>query len=84
MSAAITNPILMKRTVIALLLLVSCETNQPTERYGFVARLGRDTVSVKSVTRRGKMTLVSDEVAVRCGVTESATSAPTGVPDCSA
>jgi hypothetical protein len=51
----------MKRIVIGFLLLVSCETNQPTERYGFVARLGRDTVSVESVTRRGN-TLVSDEV----------------------
>ena len=51
----------MKRTVIGVLLLAGCETNQPEERYGFVARLGRDTVSVESVTRRGN-TLVSDEV----------------------
>ena len=51
----------MKRTAIAFLLLVGCDTNQPTERYGFVALLGRDTVSVESVTRRGN-TLVSDEV----------------------
>lgn len=51
----------MKRIVIAFLALVSCSTNRPSERYGFVARLGRDTVSVESVTRRGN-TLVSDEV----------------------
>ena len=51
----------MKRIVIALLLLAGCESNQPSERYGFVALLGRDTVSVESVTRRGNK-LVSDEV----------------------
>ncbi|HYN81876.1 MAG TPA: hypothetical protein VES88_10275 [Gemmatimonadaceae bacterium] len=43
----------MKRIVIAVLLLAGCETNEPSERYGFVALLGRDTVSVESVTRRG-------------------------------
>ena len=51
----------MKRLVFAVFLLAGCESNQPAERYGFVARLGRDTVSVESVTRGGN-TLVSDEV----------------------
>jgi hypothetical protein len=51
----------MKRIVLVFSALVGCTTNQPTERYGFVARLGRDTVSVESVTRRGHK-LVSDEV----------------------
>jgi hypothetical protein len=51
----------MKRLVIALLTLAACRNNQPEERYGFLARLGRDTVSIESVTRRGN-TLVSDEV----------------------
>ena len=50
----------MKRIVVVLLAVAGCTTNQPTEHYGFVARLGRDTVSVESVTRRGN-TLVSDE-----------------------
>lgn len=51
----------MKRIVPAVLLLAACGREQPSERYGFVARLGRDTVSVESVTRRGN-TLTSDEV----------------------
>lgn len=51
----------MKRIAVAVLLLAACGTNQRTERYGFVAELGRDTVSVESVTRSGN-TLVSDEV----------------------
>jgi hypothetical protein len=51
----------MKRLVIAVLLLAGCDARQPEERYGFIARLGRDTVSVESVTRRGNK-IVSDEV----------------------
>ena len=51
----------MKRLVIGFLLLAACASDQPTERYGFVARLGRDTVSVESVTR-SRNKLVSDEV----------------------
>ena len=54
----------MKRFVLPALLLAACardEPDEPAERYGFVARLGNDTVSVESVTRRGN-TLVSDAV----------------------
>jgi hypothetical protein len=51
----------MKRFVFAALTIAACSPSQPTERYGFIARLGRDTVSVESVTRRGN-TLTSDEV----------------------
>jgi hypothetical protein len=51
----------MKRAVVAVLLLAACRPDQPTERYGFVARLGNDTVSVESVSRRGN-TITSDEV----------------------
>ena len=42
------------------LLLISCN-NTPAEHYGFIARLGSDTISVESVTRQGN-TLISDEV----------------------
>jgi hypothetical protein len=52
------------RTIILFLVplvLVACSNGGPGERYGFVARLGRDTLSVDRVTRRGN-TLVSDEV----------------------
>src|SRR4051812_15898552 len=51
----------MKRIVFALLVLAACSKNQPAERYGFVTLLGRDTISIESVTRSGN-TLMSDEV----------------------
>src|SRR6187455_2003597 len=51
----------MKYLIVAGLGLTACQANQPTERYGFIARLGRDTVSVESVTRRGN-TVTSDAV----------------------
>src|SRR4051794_4722667 len=54
----------MKHILVAAaagLALLGCQANQPTERYGFIARLGRDTVSAERVTRRGN-TVTSDEV----------------------
>jgi hypothetical protein len=51
----------MKRFILAGLALAACAPSQPPERYGFVARLGNDTVSVESVTRQGDR-LTSDEV----------------------
>ena len=51
----------MKRFIVAGLALAACRPSEPPERYGFVARLGRDTVSVESVTRRGNQ-VTSDEV----------------------
>ena len=50
----------MKRLALCLL-LAGCGPKQPEEHYGFVARLGNDTVSVESVSREGN-TLVTDEV----------------------
>ena len=51
----------MKQFVLLSLVLAGCNAGAPPERYGFIARLGRDTISVESVTRRAD-TLVSDEV----------------------
>jgi hypothetical protein len=51
----------MKRIVAICFVLSGCASNQPADRYGFVSRLGNDTVSVESVTRQGNK-LVSDEV----------------------
>ena len=51
----------MKRFILPALLLAGCGPHEPPERYGFIARLGRDTVSVEGVTRRGN-TVISDEV----------------------
>src|SRR5690242_15544149 len=46
--------------LVAMCSLFSCHT--PTaKRYGFVAMLGNDTISVESITREGN-TLTSDEV----------------------
>jgi hypothetical protein len=45
----------------AVLFLVSCGHPPPAEHYGFITRLGLDTVAVESVTWRGN-TLTSDEV----------------------
>jgi hypothetical protein len=51
----------MKRFVLLFLALEACAANRPTERYGYIARLGVDTISVERVTRSGDA-LVSDEV----------------------
>ena len=45
----------MKRLALIALALLACSPGAPPERYGFVARLGQDTVSLESVTRRGNM-----------------------------
>jgi hypothetical protein len=51
----------MKRILLAVLALEACGRSQLAEHYGFIARLGRDTISVESVTRRGNK-MMSDEV----------------------
>ena len=51
----------MKRSALLVVAAVSACASPPAERYGFIARLGVDTISVESVTRRGNK-LVSDEV----------------------
>jgi len=51
----------MKRFALAALALLACGCSDPAEHYGFVARLGRDTVSLERVTRRGN-TVTTDAV----------------------
>ena len=41
--------------------LNACQPSKPAENYGYLARLGNDTVSIERVTRRGDE-IVSDEV----------------------
>ena len=48
----------MRRLALAALLLASCGRTAPEERYGFITRLGRDTIAVESVTRRGNMVAI--------------------------
>ncbi|MGH2565268.1 MAG: DUF2911 domain-containing protein, partial [Ginsengibacter sp.] len=45
----------------AVFLMVSCGHTQPAEQYGFIAKLGNDTISVESMTRQGN-SVTSDEV----------------------
>ncbi|MDQ2766890.1 MAG: DUF2911 domain-containing protein [Gemmatimonadota bacterium] len=51
----------MTRLALLVLALSACQTKQPVEQYGYLARLGNDTVSIERVTRRGDE-IVSDEV----------------------
>lgn len=55
----------MRRFVFALafagLAALACRRAEPTETYGFIALLGRDTIAVEQVTRRGN-TVTSDAV----------------------
>src|SRR6476620_12801114 len=51
----------MKGLLLAGLALGACRPSGPAEHYGFIARLGRDTVSVENVTRQGNR-VTSDEV----------------------
>jgi hypothetical protein len=59
MSRLPTLPVLLGPTLA--LLLAGCGSAPPLERYGFIARLGRDTISVERVTRY-RNRIVSDEV----------------------
>jgi len=49
----------MRRFAFVALAALACSPSAPAEHYGFVARLGRDTVSVEHVTRSGN-TVTSD------------------------
>jgi hypothetical protein len=51
----------MKPILLTLFAIAACTGSQPAEHYGFVARLGRDTVSLESVTR-SRNRIVSDEI----------------------
>ena len=47
--------------LLAALTAIACRPAEPEQKYGFIARLGSDTVSIESVTRRGN-TIVVDGV----------------------
>ena len=51
----------MKQLASVFLVLTACAPAQPGENYGFLTRLGRDTISVESVERNGNI-VESDEV----------------------
>jgi hypothetical protein len=51
----------MNRIAFFVLSLAACQNSKSAESYGYLARLGNDTVSIERVTRRGDE-IVSDEV----------------------
>lgn len=51
----------MNRIALIVLTLSACQSSKPAKSYGYLARLGNDTVSIERVTRRGDE-IVSDEV----------------------
>lgn len=51
----------MNRSLLLVLSVVGCTADGPTEQYGFVTRLGRDTVAVERISRSPRR-LVSDGV----------------------
>jgi hypothetical protein len=51
----------MRRFILGFLALAACSPSQPAEHFGFVTRLGNDTISVENVVRRGN-TLTIDGV----------------------
>jgi hypothetical protein len=44
--------------LLAVVAFIACRPAEPEERYGFIARLGNDTVSVESITRQGNKVVV--------------------------
>jgi hypothetical protein len=44
--------------LLGALAAIACRTAEPEQRYGFLARLGNDTISVESVTRRGHKVVI--------------------------
>lgn len=50
----------MRRLLIASCVLAGCASTQPAERYGFITRLGNDTISVENVQRRGDELTIDD------------------------
>jgi hypothetical protein len=45
--------------LFAALTVIACRGAEPEQRYGFIARLGNDTISVESITRRGNTVVVN-------------------------
>ncbi len=55
------SPVFAPFSLAVVLLLPGCTAAPPLERYGFIARLGRDTVSVEAVSRY-RDRIVSEEL----------------------
>jgi hypothetical protein len=48
----------LRNVVLVGLAAIGCHPSGPQQKYGFIARLGNDTVSVESITRQGKKVIV--------------------------
>jgi len=47
-----------RRLAVILLVAIACRPSGPEQKYGFLARLGNDTVSVESITRQGNKVVI--------------------------
>lgn len=54
-------PLLVICFFLSLVLLLSCNNKLSKEQYGFITKLGDDTISVESITKQGN-TITTDEV----------------------
>ena len=52
------RPFQSLRLLLATLAFLACRPAEPEQRYGFITRLGQDTISVESITRRGNKVVV--------------------------
>jgi hypothetical protein len=52
------RPFLSLSLLIGAVAIIACRPGEPEQRYGFIARLGNDTISVESITRRGNTVVV--------------------------
>ncbi|HEV8446593.1 MAG TPA: DUF2911 domain-containing protein [Gemmatimonadaceae bacterium] len=50
----------MRRLLLACCAAAACTSRGPVERYGFITRLGNDTISVENVARRGDELTIDD------------------------
>jgi hypothetical protein len=55
----VISHIALSRTFVAVALAIAaCRPSGPTQKYGFLARLGNDTVSVESISRQGNKVVI--------------------------
>ena len=78
---AVISATRLSSTLIAALAISGCRPAEPEQRYGFLAKLGNDTVSVESVSRRGNKVVIDGVDKLQKGAKVAAKEAPSaGAP----
>jgi len=54
----ISHFVVSRRLAVISLAAIACRPGGPEQKYGFIARLGNDTVSVESITRQGNKVVI--------------------------